>query len=215
MASVPAKPKIYHITHGKHLRSIIAEGYLYSDAHMIGRGGPLVPIGMSKIKERRLELPVRCHEGTCVGDYVPFYFCSRSVMLYVIHCRDSEELAYKGGQKPVVHLEADLMQAIAWADKDKRRWAFSLSNAGARYAEFRSNPKQLGEIGWDAVAATKWSAPEIKEPKQAEFLVFDRFPWKLVTRIGVINESIKAKVEAVLADAEHKPAVEVQSAWYY
>jgi hypothetical protein len=40
---------------------------------------------MSSIKRRRIEqLAVSCHPGTRVGDYVPFYFCPRSIMLFVI-----------------------------------------------------------------------------------------------------------------------------------
>ena len=30
-----------------------------------------------------------------------------------------------------MHLEADLNEVVAWADASGRRWAFSLSNAGA------------------------------------------------------------------------------------
>lgn len=103
---------------------------------MIARGGPSATIGMSNIKRRRLALPVRCHPGDRVGDYVPFYFCPRSVMLFVIYCANARELTYRGGQGPIVHLEADLRAVIAWAEEAGRRWAFTLSNAGANYAEF-------------------------------------------------------------------------------
>jgi hypothetical protein len=55
---------------------ILADKSLWSDAEMIGRAGPVAAIGMSKIKKRRLEeLPVGCHPGTNVGQFVPFYFC--------------------------------------------------------------------------------------------------------------------------------------------
>ena len=37
---------------------------------------------MSKVVARRKQLPVPCHPATCMGDYVPFHFCPRSVMLY-------------------------------------------------------------------------------------------------------------------------------------
>lgn len=41
---------------------------------------------MSEIKRRRLEeIPVDCCSGRMVGEFVPFYFCPRSVMLFVIH----------------------------------------------------------------------------------------------------------------------------------
>jgi hypothetical protein len=111
----PARPKIYHITHVDNLPAIVNEGALLSDAEMIARGGTMAGIGMSNIKQRRLRLPVGCNPGTNVGDYVPFYFCPRSIMLYVIHCGNHPELAYRGGQGPIVHLEADLYDVIAWA----------------------------------------------------------------------------------------------------
>jgi hypothetical protein len=72
-------------------------------------------IGMNNIKQRRLtELTLDSHPGLYVGQCAPFYFCPRSVMLYLIHKRNPE-LAYKGGQEPIVHLEADLRDAVAWA----------------------------------------------------------------------------------------------------
>ena len=51
-----------------------------------------------------------------------------------------------------MHLEADFNETVAWAEADDRRWAFTLSNAGAGYTGFRNNPSQLPEINWEAVA---------------------------------------------------------------
>ena len=96
-------------------------------------------------------LPVRCHPGDTVGQYVPFYFCSRSVMLYLLHRGNHPEVNYCGGQEPIVHLEADLRTVVDWAQAHGRRWAFTLSNAGAYYAEFRDSLEALDEIRWDAV----------------------------------------------------------------
>jgi hypothetical protein len=73
--AVPAQPKIYHIVHVDNLASIIADGCLWSDAVMVQRQGGTV-IGMNSIKQRRLRLPVTCHAGFTVGQFVPFYFCS-------------------------------------------------------------------------------------------------------------------------------------------
>src|SRR5262249_46582806 len=102
---VPARPRIYHITHVETLTRIAADGVLWSDAVMVRRGGPAVSIGMSAIKQRRLrELRVTCHPETFVGEYVPFYFCPRSIMLYLVYMANHPELTYRGGQEPIVHL---------------------------------------------------------------------------------------------------------------
>lgn len=215
MPAPPPRPMIYHITHVDNLASIIADGGLVTDAAMVERGGPEVAIGMSSIKKRRLDLPVPCHPGTAVGDYVPFYFCPRSIMLYLIYRGNHPELSYREGQSPILHLEADLRDVVKWVDEEGMPWAFSLSNAGAGYTEFRARLTELDQINWPAVSATDFRAPDIKEGKQAEFLVHEFFPWNLVTRIGVHSANIGARVQAVLRSATHRPKVEVRPDWYY
>jgi hypothetical protein len=211
----PAKPYIYHITHLDNLADILRDGALLSDAKIVARGCPAATIGFSHIKQRRLTLAVRCHPGTNVGDYVPFYFCARSVMLYVIHRGGQGDLAYRGGQAPVVHLEADLHKVIAWANSEGRRWAFTKSNAGAYYSDAWCHPDDLCQVNWDAVGARQWSAPDVKEAKQAEFLVHESFPWHLVERVGVRTMQVQEKVEALLTGAGSGTPVQVRPEWYY
>lgn len=215
MTPTPAEIRIYHITHVDNLLSILSDGMLWSDAAMIARGAARATIGMNSIKERRLVLPVTCHPGDKVGEYVPFYFCPRSIMLYLLYRANHPELSYRGGQGPIVHLEADLHEAVAWANSNGRRWAFSLSNAGAGYAEFRSDLSRLGEIDWGAVAATDFQDRDIKEGKQAEFLAYDHFPWHLVRRIGVHSMSVRNRVLSALPRGSATPLVEVRSEWYF
>jgi len=212
----PARPKIYHITHVENLAAIAAEGALLCDRELAERGGPARAIGMSGIKRRRIEeLSVPCQPGTRVGDYVPFYFCPRSVMLFVIHRANHPELDFRGGQGLIVHLEADLRATVAWAEDTGRRWAFSLANAGARYAEFRARLEDLGDLDWQAIGARDFRRPEVKEGKQAEFLVHGRFPFARIERIGVRSPALEARVEEALAAGEHRPLVEVRGDWYY
>ncbi len=172
---VPNPPLIYHITHVDNLPQMLQDGGLFSDRIMANRGGPSVTVGMSSIKQRRLTLPVTGSDGDFVGDFVPFYFCPRSVMLYLIYMHNHPDLAYRGGQDPIVHLEANVVEVVAWATAQHRKWAFTLSNAGAYYTEFRAALSDLQEIDWDAVDAVDWQTAEIKEGKQAEFLIHEQF----------------------------------------
>ena len=216
---VPAAPKIYHIVHVDRLNSISSDGYLWCDAEVGRRAAPGTAIGMNSIKRRRLNKTLNSHPGLYVGNCVPFYFCSRSVMPYLIYKRNHPELAYRGGQEPIIHLEADLHEVVTWANRNGRRWAFTLSNAGSNYFEDRCNLAQLREIDWDAVGANHWSGfgipSSVKESKQAEFLVERSFPWELVSRIGVQSQQVCQQVAAEIQPSLHPPRIEIRLDWYY
>jgi ssDNA thymidine ADP-ribosyltransferase, DarT len=212
--TVPAQPKIYHIVHVDRLPSIIADSHLWCDAQIAVRAPMGTTIGMGKIKQRRLnELTLNSHPELHVGDCVPFYFCPRSIMLYLIYRANNPELSYRGGQGPIVHLQADLHACITWADQNQRRWAFTLSNAGTYYFEDRCNLSQLNELDWSAVQATNWQA--CQEGKQAEFLIEHSFPWHLIERIGVHSKAIYQQVVNALPAGVHRPPVEIKTNWYY
>ena len=175
---------------------------------MAQRQGDIV-IGMDNIKIRRLSLPVSGYPNTKIGDCVPFYFCPRSIMLYVIHCANHPDLAYRDGQEPIIHIEADLHSVVQWAEKKQRHWAYSLSNAGSDYAQIYSDLDHLDEIDWNAVAARDWSEQDIREAKQAEFLVQQSLPWSLVERIGVFSQEIAHKVYSAMRDTKHRDLFEI------
>lgn len=212
---VPTNPKIYHIVHIDRLPSIIADGFLWSDAEATRRSAPGTMIGMGSIKQRRLNKPLSAHPGLRVGECAPFYFCPRSVMLFILSMRNYPNLTYRGGQGPIVHLQADLRQAVAWADAHRRRWAFTLSNAASAYAEERCDLAALAEIDWDAVESHNWGAPQIKDKKQAEFLMERSFPWELVEFIGVRSLEIRDRVRVALQGAGHQPVAAITPLWYY
>ena len=217
---IPAEPKIYHIVHADKLSSIIADGWLWSDAESDRRTLPGTGIGMDHIKHRRLTVnKLASHPDLFVGGCVPFYFCPRSIMLYLISQANHPELDYRDGQGPIIHLEADLRQVVTWAEEHDQRWAFTLSNAGAYYFEDRADLAQLGEINWDAVQNNGWGyrgvTQSVREGKQAEFLVENSFPWSLISRIGVYSQPIYNQVREALRDVAHQPDVEIKNDWYY
>ena len=212
--SIPVEPKIYHIVHVDRLASIISDGRLWCDAEVQRRGLSGTVIGMGDIKRRRLtELRLTSHPQLYVGDCVPFYFCPRSVMLYLIFRANHSDLQYKGGQSSIIHLEADLRQTVAWAEAHQQKWAFTLSNAGARYCEDRNSLDHLGEINWSAVQARDWRGQQ--DGKQAEFLIEHQFPWQLISRVGVLSRDIYAQVSAAVKATTYQPRVEIKADWYY
>ncbi|MBE7488457.1 MAG: DUF4433 domain-containing protein [Candidatus Omnitrophica bacterium] len=211
---VPERPKLYHIVHVDRLPSIVADGCLWSDSEMLRHDPSGTTIGMSAIKERRLnELSLNSYPDLHVGDCVPFYFCPRSIMLYLIYQGNHPDMTYRDGQSPIIHLEADLYSVVEWADDTSCRWAFTLSNAGSRYFEDHCDLANLTKIKWEAIQARDWK--NCQEGKQAEFLVECSFPWSLVERIGVHSETIRQQVVRALPPKGHMPVVEICRDWYY
>ncbi len=213
MTTVPANPKIYHITHIDNFDNILRDKVLWSDAKRIERGMPCEIIGMSEIKRRRLVLPVDCHLNTTVGQYVPFYFCSRSIMLFILHKGNHPDITYHGGQEPILHLEVDLKAAIRWAENNNVRWAFSDRNAGGYLAKFYKSVDDLDKINWPAVESTVFRDMLIKEGKQAEFLTYESFPLNLIEKIGVCNSRVRDQVIQKLGNV--RILVTVEGTWYY
>lgn len=219
MTAVPDKIWIYHIVHLDKLPSIIADGFLWSDAETRKRMTPGTVVGMQNIKDRRLTTPLTSYPDLHVGSCVPFYFCPRSVMLYLLHKGNMEGVTYRGGQQPIVHLAIGLNDVIDWANANDLRWAFTLSNAASGYFEDRSDLASLGEINWSAVEALKWSgngvSREIKEAKQSEFLIERCLPWQIVKGIGVFSQAQGEEVTRILAGQPQKPAIGIRRNWYY
>jgi hypothetical protein len=204
--SPPTDPPIFHITHFNNLARIIEAGRLWSDAQRLRQQLAVTNIGYSHIKQRRLQRVVPVAAGGVLGDYVPFNFCGRSVMLYVIH---RGHVDYQGGQREIVHLVSRLTTAVALG----RRWAFTDRHADLGYAQYHDDLARLDQVDWAAMSRTYWT--DVKEERQAEFLVHDWLPWTGVERVGVINEAMAARVGQLLIAADHRPVVEVRPEWYY
>lgn len=211
--NIPLHPKIFHILHFDRLKSVIEDGFLWSDSKIIQNFEAIgTSIGMNHIKQRRLkELTLRSHPDLHVGECVPFYFCPRSVMLYMIYKDNNPELPSHGGQSPIIHLQADLRNSVNWAQKNAKRWAFTLQNAGSKFFEDRCDLSHLNEINWDAIDAKVWN--EFKDGKQAEFLMEESFPWSLIEFIGVFSQNTYNKVSEIIGS--NSPKVEIKKEWYY
>ena len=180
----PAGPMVYHITHVNNLPSILRRGGLCCDEVIAGSGGPAVEVGITHIKQGRRQRAVEGHAGLHVGACVPFNFCPRSVMLYLLHRGNHPDVTHTEGQGPLVHLELGLHEVVRWAEREGRCWAFTDVNARASYARFFTSLDDLSALSWSAIETRDWRDPRVKERKQAELLVEGFTPFSLVRRIG-------------------------------
>ena len=149
MTSRPEDVLIYHITDIANLPGIIASG-LQSDAVMVQSGQHSV-IGYDHIKLRRLQqIGVDCCGSRYVGEFVPFYFCPRSPMLFTVNMGNTGKP--KGCQSDIVHLVSSVGIGMGL----QRQWAFSDGNAGAFHTDFYNDITKLADLDWSAINAKYW-----------------------------------------------------------
>jgi hypothetical protein len=202
----PDQILIYHITDVENLPGILAAGGLRSDTAM-AEHSPAV-IGYGHIKQRRMtQIRVDCCAGRFVGEFVPFYFCPRSPMLFTVNRGNTGRPP--GCQRTIVHLVSSLAAGI----NQNRPWAISDGNAGAFHAAFSSELAALGGLDWAAIRATQWQGRT--HEKSAEFLLADFFDWTGFHAVGCYNTETAQRVQSMLTHSAHRPAVSVEPTWYY
>ena len=199
---------IYHITHVKNLHGIIHEGRIWSDAQRLARDLPSTNIGYNHIKERRMRHRVTVAGGGTLGNYVPFNFCPRSVMLYVV--KQGHE-NYQEGQESIIHLVSSIHSIL----ETNRLWFFTDRHADLGYSNQYDKLEYLNEVDWSVMPVQYWSDSEVKEKRQAEFLVHDWCPWKAIEVLGVISSTVAQQVQAMMAESPYKPKIEIHREWYY
>lgn len=204
---------IYHITHIRNLPNIIKDGGLWCDAESVKRNIQPIEIAYTEIKERRTRRKVSIPPDGMLSEYVPFYFCNRSPMLYTIH--KGNVPAYRDGQANILHLVSSA-ETVSQANLP---FVFSDGHAVVQISLFYNDLKKLGEVDWKVIEGWSWHDSQTDNDrmrrKQAEFLVQRFFPLPLIQEIGVYSAAIRERVLPLFENVEHKPIVSIQRKWYY
>lgn len=210
---IPQRLRLYHLMHIDRLESILRDGYLYSDAHMMPRRGPWTTIGINEIKKRRLETIIE-NTSITVGQCVPFYFCSRSPMLYVLYQRNHPDLSYHGGQAPILHLVFNPIEVADWAESERLKFFITSETAACKHFNVSQNLDFINELNWEAIQAKQWD--DVCSEKAAEFLVESRVSIACLTGIATYNEEYAEKVKVILKAASREDIpVKTVPDWYY
>jgi hypothetical protein len=212
LKSPPDPIWVYHFTPVENLPGIIeSEGLSCKNQCTTQQ----VSIAHEHIQDRRSSKRVPCWPGGNLHDYVPFYFCYRSPMMYAIKGR--RVASYDRGQGELVYLVLKL-QAVA---ETGLKFIFTDRHAVTDHVAFYTDPDDLGRVDWDLMSSSRWNdIPEYldrKDRRQAEFLVHAFVPWDLVAGLAVMTSYMKEKVERLLArypTPSRRPVV-VRRGWYY
>ncbi len=204
---------IYHITHKDNLEGIIARGGLVAQSVMAKDPISYCNIAHATIQDRRAQTSVPRGPYGYLHDYVPFYFAPRSPMLYAIHCGNVNNCT--AGQADIVYLVSSAESVAA----SELEFVFTDGHGIMALSDFYDDLENLNEIDWDVMHARYWADtdddPDRKRRRQAEFLVYKKFPWDRIEMITVMNKEIKLQVEDIISNAPQKPPIKTKPDWYY
>jgi len=209
----PNPTPIYHITPIDNLRLIFEAGGMWAKRVLDQEDTGYTNMAHQSIQYRRANTSVPCKPGGTLHDYVPFYFAPRSPMLYTIS-RDNV-VGFSDGQVSIVHI----VSTAQTVNKAGQRFVFSDGHGIMAFTEFFSDLADLDKVDWDIMSTNYWADTnddmDRKRRRQAEFLVYERFPVNLILKIGVINQLKKIETEAMLAEFDLIIPVVISANWYY
>lgn len=200
---------VYRMIHMGNLSKILDWGGDYAPNECAARGLVKQAIHHAHIMDRRSSRRVNCGPGGTLADYVPFYFRSRSPMLYAIQggqvegCADQREIFFL-----FTHAEKLVEAGLPFV--------FTDGHAVMAYAEYFDDISDLSKIPWDCVRAHYWNNyTDGKFRCQAEFLVRDFLPLQVINEIGVFDEECQSRVAEILSSRNITIDVSVRRSWYF
>jgi hypothetical protein len=209
---VPDPVKIFHITHGENLPSIIETGALMSKSESTDIS--TTSVAYEDIQDRRAATQVTIGPKGILHDYVPCYFAPRSPMLFAVHSGDA---GGQSDQRAIIHL----VSTVNEIEHHACEFIFTDGHAIMNLSEFFEDPSQLTHVDWNVMSSEYWNDtdkdPDRKRRRQAEFLVHQKLPWTAIQRIGVVSDEIADRVREIMerCDASHRPKVLTKPEWYY
>lgn len=209
--------RVFHMTKISNFASIVERGFVWSDSEMRRLGITPESIADEEIKQKRREriisLDNRDHPANSrsVGDFVPFYFCTHTPMLYT---NLKENLDPDFRQCDLVFLVASIGTVCHAANT----WCFTDGHAIQRATSFFSRVEDLERIDWDTIEARTWKSKtdqDMKRRRQAEFLVLEDYPFFAIEIVaGRTSEAVQL-IKDILYGSEFKPNIEARPEWYF
>lgn len=214
MPATGLNPRIYHFTHVRNLEAIWTDGRVISDTGMRANGGIPVECADLNIKAERRTRLLSVTPGGVPADYVPFYFATRSPMLYVI--AKGSVATYSEGQDNLVYLVSSVRRAI----ESGKPCVFSDGNCAAaltrHYADLALLPTV---VDWEVMTAERWANTsddgDRMRRRMAEFLVHEELPTTCVTHLATRTVSTAKLVSQLTRSIGPVVPVLVRGRWHY
>jgi len=209
-AKIPDTIWLYRITHRENLPHILQYGICNKDHP---EANPhFVSIGNHDIIATRKDRRVKIKGYGNVGEYVPFYFAPKSIMLNNILTGYG---VTKERPEEIIFLIIDVPGAV----NCKQLYFFSDGQANTRISEHYNDLKDLNKVDWEVVKSGDFSKSPNDNDRtrryQAEFLIHEKIPVNCIKAIVVYNETCATFVKKKLATTGLIIPVYIKRSFYF
>lgn len=210
MALNMSRTLIYRMIHYKNLEGLLTHGIHCANSEQ--RVPNYINIGDTELIEKRKSIPVDKEPFGTLDDYVPFYFCPRSPMLYKI--KNNFEI-YKCHQSEIIYL----VSSVEKIEESGLKYVFTDAHAYTGFKKFYNQKNELVNLDWEVLKSDNWAKtaldPDRKRRKQAEFLIYETLPFESLEGIGVFVKTQEEYVKEVLLNHDKKLYTGIKKDWYY
>lgn len=185
---------VYRMIHYQNLDYILQNGIYYRNSTNFDPN--YVNIGSTQIVTHRDKVQVKCYPGTIVNAYVPFYFGTRTPMLYKIKTGNGVP---RRPQDEIIYLACNFKEI----SESGLQWCFTDGNAARTITEFYNSIDDLDKLDFHSIQSTEWTDNnsdgdhDRMRKKHSEFLVKDHVPVELIRWVIVLTNEKKQYTEAL------------------
>lgn len=206
------KKYCYRVTHIRNLPLILENGIVTKNH--ANASDEYIHIGNPEIIDVRSTTPVKINGYGNMGEYVPFYFTPKSIMLYNIITGYWHPLVPKRNRDEIMVIRC-LIENLAQLP----RWFFTDGQGNDMTSNHLNTLSQLNKIDWKSIQQGDFSksAEDFDRARryQAEFLVHDQVPIRSIESLNVYDDKAAQYVTEILEQNNINLAVNIQPKYFF
>lgn len=206
------KQYCYRITHINNLSSLLQNGIV--NKYHSNAGNNYIEIGNSEIIDVRSTTPVKISNYGMIGDYVPFYFTPKSIMLYNIITGYWHPKVPKRNRNEISVIRCLIAELVKFP-----QWFFTDGQGNDMISNHYNNLVNLSQIDWQSIQKNDFSKSDgdYDRPRryQAEFLVHRQIPLTSIESLNVYNDQVEKDVTKILNQNNINLAVNIKPKYFF
>lgn len=206
------KSYCYRITHIDNLPLLLENGIINNNHP--NANTKYIEIGNREIIDDRHKTPVKIYNYGMIGEYVPFYFTPKSIMLLNIITGYKMPVVPKRAKNEILVVRCEIQKLATLS-----QWFFTDGQANDMVSNHFNNLKYLTKIDWKSIQNSNFSKDngDFDRPRryQAEFLVHNQVPLSYFESLNVYDKNSQKLVSKKLLQNNINLAINVKPEYFF